>query len=86
MSKPGAENQKSGIDVDRGQMEQRAARSAALAALEEPRKRGLDRIFDAVPARPRPYFGPGFAPGPPFPWCLYITPWGSVLRNMQSLG
>ena len=73
MLKPGAENQKPGVDADRGQTGQRAARSAAHAALEEPQKRCLGRVFAAVRARPRPYFGPGFAPGPPFPGA-YIYP------------
>ena len=46
-------------------MGQRAAESAALAALEEPRKRGHSRVSVAVRVRLRPYFGPEFAPGPP---------------------
>jgi len=41
LSKPGAENQKSGADADRGQTGQRATRSTAHVTLEKPRKCGL---------------------------------------------
>jgi len=50
LSKPGAENQKPGTDADRGQTGQRAA-------LEERWKHRFCRIFAAVRAWPRPYFG-----------------------------
>jgi len=83
LSKPGAENQKSGPAADRGQMRQRAAggdsvrQAAPRAALEESRKHGYGRVSMAMQARPRPYFGLGVVPLAPFPLVPINTPWGS---------
>ena len=76
MSQPGAENQKPGVDADRGQTGQRAARSTSRAALEELRKHDFCSIFAAIRRGRARTLGQGLPPGPPFPGA-YKYPWDS---------
>ena len=65
-------------------MGQRAARSAVRGSRKVAETR--PRVSAAVRARPRPYFGPGFAPWPPFLLLPINTPGLLLQQDMQILG